>query len=80
MLVLLGRFNLDLWDEMGSIVRGVKGIKIHPDWKFDSYKWDADIAIIEMSERVTFTMFIQPVCIFTSDMPGHGSLVTFVLS
>lgn len=62
-LVLLGRHNLEVMLERGSVQKDVDEIFLHPDWKpFDS-KFDADLAILVLSDSVAFSSFIQPVCL-----------------
>lgn len=65
-LVLLGRHNLKKTAEKGSETRSVERISIHHDWKPDQPKYDADLAILHLDRRLTFSEFIQPVCL-TSD-------------
>lgn len=62
-LVLLGRHNLKVTAEKGSETRAVDKITIHPDWKIDDTKYDADLAILHLDRRVAFSQFIQPVCL-----------------
>lgn len=38
-------------------------IFVHPEWKAESDKYDADIAIFEMKTEVEFNNYIQPVCL-----------------
>lgn len=64
--VLLGRYNLELSTEPFSYQRGVKDVHIHPDWKYKDEKWDADLAILVMTQSIPFSQYIQPVCIPTN--------------
>lgn len=78
LFVRLGRHNIDLPHEKGSTTREVREIVIHPDWKYYSVKWDADIAILLLDEPVRFSQMIQPSCLpeigDTSEM-AHGKVV-----
>lgn len=38
-------------------------VVVHPDWKPETYDYDADIAILITKVEIEFTEFIQPVCI-----------------
>lgn len=62
-VILLGRHNISLQAEVGSEVRGVKGIKVHPLWNSSDLKFGNDIAVLEMDREVQFSELIQPVCL-----------------
>lgn len=62
-LVLLGRHNLKVTAEKGSETRAAEEISIHPDWKVDDQKYDADLAILHLDRNVEFSTFIQPICL-----------------
>lgn len=62
LIILLGRYNLEI-DEDGSVEVAVREINIHPDWNIHDKKWDADIAMLTLTERVEFSAFIRPVCL-----------------
>lgn len=66
-MVHLGAYNLSSINEEGAIKKSVSQIHVHPDWTIFSIKYDADIAILVLSDNVTFSNFIQPVCIPTND-------------
>lgn len=38
-------------------------MKIHPDWKFASENFDADLAVATMEYPVYFTRAVQPICL-----------------
>jgi len=61
--LLFGRHNLSDSSEKHFVKQQVNKFAIHPDWKFDEEKYDADLAIIFMQGRIEFTNFIQPVCL-----------------
>lgn len=44
-------------------------IKVHPDWKFNSETFDADIAVATLQYPVSFTRSVQPVC-----LPNYNSV------
>ncbi|XP_037043639.1 connectin-like [Bradysia coprophila] len=66
-IVRVGSYNISNESEMGVVQRNVSDIFIHPDWDVFAYAFDADIAILVLSETITFTYGIQPVC-----MPADG--------
>lgn len=66
-LVLLGRHNIALQTEPKAEKRGVRKILIHEDWRFDSTKYDADLAILAMDRSVTFSRTIRPICMISSE-------------
>lgn len=60
---LIGRFNLSNSNEKGSKVALVWDIILHPDWKYEGEKYDADIAIVVLTQRVNLSNQIQLVCL-----------------
>lgn len=62
-IVQLGRHDIKATSEPGSTERSVNRIDINPRWDSSSERWDSDIALIYMSELVTFTDKIVPVCV-----------------
>lgn len=65
--VRLGTYNITNQREEGAVHMNVSKIFIHPDWKVLHRSYDADIAILVLSENINFTNYIQPVC-----MPTDG--------
>lgn len=61
--VLLGRHSLKDNSEKGSQTRDVDKIIVHPEWKFEFLKYDADLAILVLDHAVVFSTFIQPACL-----------------
>lgn len=61
--VLLGRHSLKDNSEKGSQTRDVEKIIVHPEWKFNIRKYDADLAILVLDHAVAFSNFIQPACL-----------------
>lgn len=62
MVVLLGRYNLDVIVERGSLTSTVGKVNIHPEWRANVDSFDADIAVLALQSRVAFTDFIKPIC------------------
>ncbi|KAG4076581.1 hypothetical protein HA402_001868 [Bradysia odoriphaga] len=62
--VYLGVHNLSEKDEVGVIQANIEDIRVHPDWDpyFTSH-FNADLAILVLSENVSFTKTIRPVCL-----------------
>ena len=42
---------------------GVKIIEIHDDWNPNTESFDADIALVTLTDDVTFSRYIQPICL-----------------
>ncbi|XP_063708228.1 serine proteinase stubble-like [Culicoides brevitarsis] len=64
-VLFIGRNDIDDWTETGYISPKVKKIIVHPDYKkSDTTSADADIAIILLKLKVTFTQFIRPACLW----------------
>lgn len=38
-------------------------IILHPDWNFNSMRYDSDIAIVVMQDQVDFSDMIRPICL-----------------
>lgn len=58
--------------------RKLDDIKIHPDWNFSTENFDADIALLFLQYPVSFTRFVQPICLpnFNSVLiHPHGTVV-----
>lgn len=51
------------------IEKNVAEILVHPKWDVYSDEYDSDIAILVLNDTVTFTNFIQPIC-----MPGDVAI------
>lgn len=61
--VLIGRFNLNNPNEPGAKVSSAQQIILHPDWNIEDDKYDADIAIVVLTETVQYSDQIQPICL-----------------
>lgn len=61
--MLLGKYDLKSELERGSVQRNVSEIILHPNWRYASEKWDADLAMLVLESPVSFSTFIQPVCL-----------------
>ncbi|XP_070504762.1 uncharacterized protein [Chironomus tepperi] len=60
--VVLGAHNFNV-DEPGRVYSEISTIKIHEDWNVTSDSYDADIAMLTLKEHVTFSSYIQPICL-----------------
>jgi secreted trypsin-like serine protease len=78
--VLLGKYDLSSNNEQESVIKDVKLVVVHPDWRFDDVKYDADISILFLNGDVAFSEYIAPVCLPTArvDAPiDAGTIVSF---
>lgn len=77
--VRLGAHNITAEYEAGMIERNVTEIHVHPEWDVYVDKYDADIAVLELNEKVSFTNYIQPICLPVDDVAAiegvKGSIV-----
>jgi len=64
--VLLGAHDLSDIYEVGRTSAAVKEIFIHPDWNPNAISYDADIAIVKLEADISFSPYIQPICLITS--------------
>jgi secreted trypsin-like serine protease len=46
---------------------GVQSIDLHREWNTKSASYDADIAVLTLTDDVAFSRFIQPICLINSD-------------
>ena len=62
---MLGRHDITKAEEEGGEERNITQKLIHPDYSSDSehFRSNADIAVLIMDRAVTFTQFIQPICL-----------------
>lgn len=67
MRVILGSHNLSDPHETGKTIYGVEGIKVHHDWNVNSKSFDADIAMITLTDDIHFTRYVQPICLIEPD-------------
>ena len=49
--------------EPGRLTASVQKIHIHHDWNPNVAVYDADIAILELEDEVSFNRYIQPICL-----------------
>lgn len=63
LLLILGKLNIKNWYREIGLQVGVESIDIHPSYQ--PLSADADIAVITLSEKVTFTKFIRPICLWS---------------
>lgn len=63
-IVWLGRHSLLNWNEEGSVSSNIEEIIIHPDFKKHSEEsFDADLGILIIAKRITYTKYIRPICL-----------------
>lgn len=60
-VVRLGAYNVTNTNEKGVILKNVSAIFMHPEYDAFASNCDADIAILVLSDNITFTNYIQPV-------------------
>ncbi|XP_070504758.1 thioester-containing protein 1 allele R1-like [Chironomus tepperi] len=60
--VVLGAHNFNV-DEPGRVYSEISSINVHEDWNVTSESHDADIAMLTLKESVTFSSYIQPICL-----------------
>lgn len=61
-VILLGRYNISRV-ELGSEIRGVTVINVHPRWNPRDPKFEGDMAVLELDRAVQFSELIQPICL-----------------
>lgn len=79
----LGVHDIDSKFEIGRQSIEVKRIFVHPDWRTDTYSYDADISVFILKTKVQFTDYVQPICLWTAqETPevNEGIIVGFGLT
>jgi Trypsin len=76
----LGKHDLESTNEQNFIVASVTEFIIHPDWKIYSDCYDADLAIAVLSQTVSFSELVRPICLWTlssnaNDLVGRTATV-----
>jgi secreted trypsin-like serine protease len=64
---MLGKHDLDNFNESGSRNVSVSKIILHPEWNVTQDNFNADIAIVILNEKIEFTRFIRPICLPEQD-------------
>lgn len=75
----LGKHNISNWNEPGQIVRTVRTIVIHDDYKRNSA--DADVAVLILTGEIELRANLTPVCLWTGsnsldDVVGKEGIVS----
>lgn len=60
----LGKYDLTVVNERGSVIRFPSEIIVHPKWSTQSSDYDADIAIIVLDANVESSASISPICLW----------------
>ncbi|XP_070508851.1 prostasin-like [Chironomus tepperi] len=80
---LLGIYDLTKSSESGVVKAQVSSIKLHSDWNSQTETYDADIAILRLTNAIIFTNYIQPACLPSPSMNVFeidGTVVGYGLS
>ena len=77
--VLLGAHDLNKKHEVGRFPYAVQNIHIHPDWNPYTTTYDADIAIMVLETEVTFSKYIQPICLMYANSPLAANIEGIVV-
>lgn len=65
-IAVFGAHNISNAHELNRKPLSPSQILIHEDWKTETSKYDANIAVLVFDEEIHFTRFIKPVCIWKS--------------
>jgi secreted trypsin-like serine protease len=84
-VVWIGKHNLLVENERGSVAHGVGELFLHENWKYDSDDYDADIALLLLKTEVDLTQrqFVRIVCLpapSQGEVTGDGTVVGFGIS
>lgn len=73
LIIYFGAYNLSDEGEINRFSLSPSQIVIHEDWITEDRRFDADIAILVFDEKIHFTRFIKPVCIWKSPIDPEVS-------
>jgi secreted trypsin-like serine protease len=79
---LIGKYDLKA-DESGSTRGTFSFIRMHPDWDHSSIRYDADIAVLVLKDKIRFGTFVQPACLptpTTNVFNTRGTIVGYGLT
>lgn len=62
--LVFGAHDLSNLQRNGVTFGAAKEIILHPDWHTENQNFDADLAAIILDQPVTFSPYIQPICIW----------------
>lgn len=78
-LIYLGRHDMNNWMEKGSVIRTASSIHFPVAYKAGGIsEYDGDISVVVLQSEVTFSEYIQPICLWegsTDDMIGMSGIV-----
>ncbi|GAB0092288.1 hypothetical protein DMENIID0001_072780 [Sergentomyia squamirostris] len=63
-LIILGQYNLKRPQDQGTQIIYPQSVNIHPNYRKRN-NVDSDLAVVVVSEPVTYTTFIRPACLWT---------------
>lgn len=64
----IGGFDLNNHDEEGAILAHISEIVVHHDFNVTVTSFDADLAMLVTADQMKFSKYIQPVCLWDSDV------------
>lgn len=76
----LGKYQFESLSEPNIVVAGVTQLIIHPSWDSNDERFDADIAIAVLLNKIPFSKFIRPICLWRStrtfvDIVGKSGVI-----
>lgn len=74
-IAYFGAYDLKSF-ELGKFALSPASTVIHEDWNPRSLKYDYDIAVLVFDEKISFTSYIRPICLWQySYLPENGKVV-----
>jgi secreted trypsin-like serine protease len=82
----IGKYDLQA-DESGATRGTFSSIRIHPDWNIRAERYDADIAVLVLKDKIRFGTYVQPACLPTpttnvfntsGTLVGYGASETLI--
>jgi hypothetical protein len=63
-LLLIGAHNLSDPYETDRVLKAISEVLFHDDWNPNVERYDADLAILVLPDKVLFGRFIKPICLW----------------
>lgn len=71
----LGAYNISDSNEKDSVHINVAQINVHPEWNAINDAYDADVAILVLSKKITYTKYIKPVDLPADNVHVDGAII-----
>jgi secreted trypsin-like serine protease len=77
-VAIVGKHNFSIYDEERSAKHSIWEVILHPEWKVNTYDFDADISIVVLRDPVMMTLTVGKICLpepSEDEVVGTGTIV-----